>query len=143
MGIPVVFWSRVRARASWVSCVCTARSELYKTSTFPLRKTDEKNVVPAMSVNQTDLELPSGKPQHTTASTTAWLRAWHLLLRYCFVCKELGGFFGPTQTLCSQRAHGVKAALLTALLCFSFKYKFRCFYFHIWVSLYSSCSIVC
>lgn len=143
MGIPVVLWSRVRARTSWVSCVCTARSELYKTSTFPLRKTDEKNVVPAMSINQTDLELPSGKPQHTTALTTAWLRAWHLLLRHCFVCKELEGvLWSHSDTVQSESSWG-QGSPACSMLCFSFKYKFRCFYFHIWVSLYSSCSIVC
>jgi len=129
VGIPVVLWSRVRARTSWVSCVCTARSELYKTSTFPRRKTDEKNVVPAMSINQTDLELPSGKPQHTTALTTAWLRAWHLLLRHCFVCKELEGvLWSHSDTVQSENSWGQGSpAYSTALFFFQIQVQMLLF----------------
>lgn len=90
MGIPVVLWSRVRARTSWVSCVCTARSELYKTSTFPLRKTDEKNVVPAMSINQTS--------RTTLRETSA-----HHCIDHCLV---EGLASAPEALLCLQGAGG-------------------------------------
>lgn len=114
VGIPVVLWSRVRDRISWGSCVCAARRELYA-STFPLRATDKKNVVPAISINQTDLELNLTIPLHRPL--LGWglgVCSWGIALSV----RSWRGFSGPTQTHCSQRAHGVQAALLTALLCF-------------------------
>lgn len=82
-----------------------------------------------MSINQTDLELPSGKPQHTTALTTAWLRAWHLLLRHCFVCKELEGvLWSHSDTVQSENSWGQGSpAYSTALFFFQIQVQMLLF----------------